>query len=323
MTIIAVFQLRAYANIQPKGSNLDKKLLYLDVNFKAYVLCESAVKSYSGQIPKYCEEYTGMVILKFIYIVGFVAVLLFVPVLVILLSKNIHLTLKDKWSRSSSIIAGGTIVSFTFVLLSMFAELNQISWLVSPSNNNFFAHVKLAFMLITFIWSILFTAGFVCIWKSKCANISNKVILFTFTSVASIVTFASHLGLIVFPTVIYLFIHPINTMSLIFLHISIIYSMTIIVGILFYYIHQWSTWEIKLKHKYCCEVTVWSFILFYICCMFGGVILGYFTIIEFYQLVINRNLYDQFAWTSITNNIPALVMVFFAWILNKEFFKRE
>ena len=112
-------------------------------------------------------------------------------------------------------------------------------------------------------------------------------------------------------------------MSLIFLHISIIYSMTIVVGILFYYIHQWSTWEIAVKHKYCCEVTVWFISLFYICCIFGGVVLGYFTIIEFYQLVINRNLYDQFAWTSITNSIPSLVMVFFAWILNKEFFKRE
>ena len=202
-----------------------KKLLYLDVNFKAYVLCESAVKSYSGQIPKDCDEHTGMVILKFIYIVGFVAVLLFVPVLVILLSKNIHLTLKDKWSRSSSIIAGGTIVSFTFVLLSMFAELNQISWLVSPSNNNLFAHLKFAFMLITFIWSISFTAGFVCIWKSKCADIPNKVILFTFTSVASIVTFASHLGLIVFPTVIYLFSkHNVSYFSSYFNHLFHDYS---------------------------------------------------------------------------------------------------
>ena len=321
---ISVLQLRAYANIQPKGFILEKKLLYLDVNFKAYVLCESAVKPYSrGQIPEFCDEHTGMRILQFIYIVGFVAVLLFVPVLVILLSNNINLILEDEWSRSSSIIAGGTTVSSTFVGLSMFAELSQMGWLVS-ANNNWFAQAKFAFMLIIFIWSVSFTSVLIFIWKSKCNNISNKLILFMYISVASIATFASHLGLIVFPTVIYLFIHPLNTMSLIFLHISIMYCMTVLVGIFIYHIHQWSIWMRNVKkYKYCCEFLTWFICLFYLCCMFSGVVLGYITIIEFYQLVINRNLYDQLSWTSIMNNIPALVMVFFTWILNKEFFKKE
>ena len=129
-------QLRAYANIQPKGFNLEKILVYMDVNFKAYVLCASAVKSYSQeQIQEFCDEYFTGTILKFVYIVGFIGVMLFVPAFVILLSRNFHLILKDKWSRSSSVVAGGTIVSSTFVILSMFAELHQINRLVSVSNN--------------------------------------------------------------------------------------------------------------------------------------------------------------------------------------------
>ena len=301
----------------------------MDINFKAYVLCESAVKPYSqGQIPDFCDEYAGMEILQFIYIVGFIAVLLFVPVSVILLSKNFIQILKDEWSRSSSIIAGGTIVSSTFVILSMFAELHQINRLMVSVSNNPFAHEKFAFMSTAFIWSVSFTLAFISIWRSTCikGELPNKLCLFTFVSVASIVSFASHLGLIVFPTIIYLFIHPLNTMSLIFLHISIIYCMTVLVGIFIYYIHQWSTWVPDVKdvnHRYCCEFLIWFICLFYLCCMFGGVVLGYITIVEFYQLVINRNLYDQLAWTSITNNIPSLVMVFFTWMLSKEFFKKE
>ena len=47
--------------------------------------------------------------------------------------------------------------------------------------------------------------------------------------VASIVSLACHLSLVVFPIVIYLFIHPLSTISL---HISILYCMTVLVVIM-------------------------------------------------------------------------------------------
>ena len=146
---------------------------------------------------------------------------------------------------------------------------------------------------------------------------SNRLSLFMFIAVASIVSFGSHIGLVMFPTVIYLFIYPLNTMSLIFLHISIIYCTTILLGMLIYYIHQLG----PLKNKCCC--CIWLISLLYFCFMFSSAFLSYITVIEFYQLVINRNVYDQFVWANLTNNIPTLLIILVTWMLNRRFLKKK
>ena len=301
----------------------------MDPTLKGYTLGELEVNKYSYSQPTGgVDQDVGMKILEFVLIMGFLAALMLAPLLTVALIKTFSRTLgsdisKSNWSHSSSLIAGATVVSIMFCFMTWVAELNQLNKLVKI---NRFADMKLGFLATLYAWALVVTfapigVGIYCRSNSQEGNHSTALTsrwwIFVYVAVSTIVGFASHIILVLFPTVLFMFVHPVDISALIFLHVALIYSMTVILAIFMNQLYRWGACECNEKCHLCCVCCIWFLYLFYVCCMLISVPLTYITIIEIYQFIVGRNVYEQQAWTALANFIPSVVIVLFTRLLNK------
>ena len=311
----------------------------MDATLKAYTLNEVAVNPFTyTQHSNIDDEDVGMQLLFLVLAIDFVIAFALAPIFVIFLTNTFTATLRsNSKSYSSSMITGAGAVSTIFCVMTWIAELHHLHKLVKVDT---FIDIKLGYLATLYTWSFLvslvITLGIRHSENKQYQHIRENSTsedqppplairwwIVVYIAGSTIVGFLSHMLLILAPTVIFLFVNPVDVSSLLFLHVAMMYSMTVLLAIFIFQMRQWG-------HKLQCMIFgpwvdrfTWFLYLLYACCIVAVVPLSYVTIIEIYQFVFGRNLYDQLATTVLATYIPSVAIVLFTWLLNRSFSEND
>ena len=275
----------------------------------------------------------GRGILKFTYSIGFVLAITLAPILIPLLFKIIRDLLQTPDNHNKLTLAGATTVSASYTIISVSIAFYQLTRYI-----NEFDHMKAGFMFALLFWLLVVTFVSAFYFKFDGEALQKCVLRVAgFIAVSSLSSFTGILMLSFAPTILLLFVYPVDTSSLLALHVALFYSTTIVLAVFFRSVKEWvinhrSIIRTAVKRNNadaddddddgCCnKFLIYAGILLHI--LLGMVLvallpLTYVCLILLYQFVVARSEHHQLlAYSNFATYIPSIIIAVFGFIVKK------
>ena len=273
----------------------------------------------------------GRGILKFTYSIGFVLGMTLAPILIPLLFKiirDLFQTPDKEVSYNKLTLAGATTVCAGYTIISVSIAFHQLSRYI-----NEFDRMKTGFMFALLFWLLVVTFFSALYFKfDKKIPALQKCVLHIagFIAVFSLSGFTGILVLSFAPTIILLFAYPVDTSSLLALHVALFYSTTIVLAVFFCSVKEWvvnhrsiinTTFTCTCNHGWCnkCLICVGTFLHLSLGMVLVALLpLTYVCLILLYQFVVARSEHHQLlAYSNFAAYIPSIIIAVFGFIIKK------
>ena len=236
-------------------------------------------------------------------------------------------------------LAGACTISTGYTILSVSIAFYQVTRYI-----NEFDHMKAAFLLSILLWMLvntIFSALYFRFDEKKFSNSHRKLILH-FAMCFAAFSLSSFTGIVMLsfaPTILLLFAYPVDTSSLLILHVASFYSTTILLAVFFRGVKEWiinhdsifeTTFCSSCYKNDCIKHKNYSIIKSaFQCIIFGGLLLlgmvlfamlplTYVCLILLYQFVVARSEVNQLlAYSNFATYIPSIVIAVFGYIIKK------
>ena len=282
----------------------------------------------------------GKGILVFTYTIGFILVIGLTPILLPLLFKIIRdlLQRSDK-NYDKMFLAGACTISTGYTILSVSIAFYQVTRYITE-----FDHMKAAFLLIILFWMLVITIFSALYFRFDEKNFSNshrkRILHFAMCFAAfSLSSFTGIIMLSFAPTILLLFAYPVDTSSLLILHVASFYSTTIVLAVFFRGVKEWiinhdsifgttfcssccknpsnvPSKRDSIKRTFQCFI--FGGLLFLGMVLFAMLPLTYVCLILLYQFVVARSEVNQLlAYSNFATYIPSIVIAVFGYIIKK------
>ena len=294
---------------------------------KGFTLQHTSVELFNFTALNDTDSILGFNILLSIYIINFFLTLFLVAISLqpmFLMFKNIFIDDKEAPHRKF-LLAAGSVLAFLYFIATVTVEFDELQHVVFV-HQNMFGILKITFLTIVLLYFLLLLVCTFCTF-TQCSHV-----LGAFFVVGSISAFAAIILLSFTPTIILLFVHPVDTSSLLALHVALFYTSTIVMAIIFQQIYSWITKDTKKNvndnssccNNSCCEITpspsIQScvMVIFYTGFYILLLPLSYIYFILLYQIIIIRSEYSDVALTlsDFARYIPSIIIGGFGFWLN-------
>ena len=333
---------------------------------KAIALHCAAVEKYNryDRKDRGSDAMFGILILRFAYSVGFILTFFMVPLFLGLLFKILNKTLNDNDNNSANKYGDNNSDAQLDMAMSstdndhykpMFVAVSFVSFMYSfasitiafynlPNESrqplNKFQVMKTVFLLVLLAWLIFFTIVYAIYYSSM--DCMKKVL--ASAAVLSLGILAADIMLSIPPTILLLFVYPINSSALLALHIAIFYCATMVLAVYFSKIHKWMTKHYPITTKILKALrclkgledgknhpkSVLGVIYFCWCLhiVLGLVVLvalpiTYICIMLLYQFVVARSNTSGVYLNGLPLYIPSVVIAVFGIVIKKGAFEQD
>ena len=224
---------------------------------------------------------------------------------------------KKKAKRSQAVLTAAAVVSLLFFIAAVITDCHVLT----KSEGNVFTRMKLAFtsvfIVINFLMNILLQF---LLTEISCAKRAG-----TFFIVGSITSLTGIVLLSFIPTILHVFVYPVDTSALIVLNITLFYSMTIFFAIVIYYaayLRESSTFEKTKLGKFmkeknpsmCC---LWVVYLVVTSLLLALMAVTYVTFILMFQFAVSRNENTIITIGTFSKYLPIVAIILITYLLNK------
>ena len=320
--------MRAYAKVSQRES-----YIFAIADDKGVALDCTSVSNYTSSKNYFTNggQY-GKGILVFTYTIGFILVIGLTPILLPLLFKIIRdlLQRSDK-NYDKMFLAGACTISTGYTILSVSIAFYQVTRYI-----NEFDHMKAAFLPIILFWKLVITIFSALYFRFDENNFSNshRKHILHFAMCFAAFSLSSFTGIVMLsfaPTILLLFAYPVDTSSLLILHVASFYSTTIVLAVFFRGVKEWIINHDSIFgttfFSHCCDNdSIKRFFHWLIFCgllllgmvLFAMLPLTYVCLILLYQFVVARSEVNQLlAYSNFATYIPSIVIAVFGYIIKK------
>ena len=307
------FQLKSFAMVAQRNDDQVKELA--NPAYKGYTLSSLAVEPYTNEVLYDKNLQVGMIIFIIVYLLS----IIFIIYLLLFLTPSMLKEYVHKFNEDEILESPHQVQLVVLFLLALFyipviigTDIFQLAL-----NPNVFAIVKLVLSLFIIIMCFVYCGCCGCCCPSY-NNSECNYPCWRFFLVATLLSFTFLLSLDMIPTILLLFIFPVESFALIMIHVALLYAETMAGTLIVHYFRR------QINESCDCECTCKMFGLTF-CSVFTSMLMicAYFSIVFFFQLLILRNVNDNEVFSLIISYLPSVIIIVFGTILRKGIFPTE